>query len=560
MKNLNCIRSIISGVLSLMFFLNLSAQHSANYAPDRIILKFKDGIKTEIAENARGIAMFHLPEIDALNAQYTCTSVSDLSTGSQKSQFLSIYLLSFKNRIDIPEVIEKYKNTGYFDYVEPDYKGGISGDPGYDSIMPNDTWFSRQWSLYNNGTFPFPGVKVDADIDMTEGWTIEQGDSNIIVGIIDTGIKFDHPELSGRIWYNYDEIPGNDIDDDNNTYIDDTKGWDFANNDNDPTDDYGHGTNVTGIIGANGNNSTGYAGVDWHCKLMILKGINNSNWGYYSWWISAIHYAVDNGAKVINMSVCGTDVSQALQDGVNYALQNNVTIVACMGNANNNTPNYPAGYQGVIAVGSTDPDDTRSNPFFWSPTSGSNYNSYISVIAPGNFIYGLDYLSNTNYNTYWGGTSQATPHVAGLSALLLAQKPARTPAQIKSIIENTAEDQVGDPVEDTPGWDQYYGWGRINANAALNYDPQTIRKIDFHSFTLFPNPSHGKFVVKTENPPEKNSEIIISDLLGKVLFRRILTSTSTLIDFSDKMKGIYFVTYKINMTNDGFFVNKIILQ
>ena len=124
------------------------------------------------------------------------------------------------------------------------------------------------------------------------------------------GIKFDHPELSGRIWYNYDEIPGNGIDDDNNTFIDDTKGWDFVNSDNDPTDDYGHGTNVTGIIGSNGNNSIGYAGVDWHCKLMIMKGINSSNWGYYSWWIGGINYIVGKGVNVINMSVGGTDVSR----------------------------------------------------------------------------------------------------------------------------------------------------------------------------------------------------------------------------------------------------------
>jgi thermitase len=231
-----------------------------------------------------------------------------------------------------------------------------------------------------------------------------------------------------------------------------------------------------------------------------------------------------------------------------------------MGNANNNTPNFPAGYSGVISVGSTDPDDTRSNPFFWSPTSGSNYGSYISVIAPGNYIYGLHYLSNTNYDYYWGGTSQATPHVAGLAALLLAQDMTRTPAQIKTIIENTAQDQVGDPVEDTPGWDQYYGWGRINANAALNYNPQMIQKIDTPGFTLLPNPSYGRFVIKTDDPPVKNAEIIITDLLGKVLFHQVATSPLTMIDFSDKVKGVYFVTYMINRTNDGFFVNKIILK
>jgi len=556
MKNLKSIRTIISGALGFMFFFSLSAQYSANYAPDRIILKFKDGIKTDISENSRGIVMFNLPDLDALNSAYGCTSVTDLSRGSKNKLFSAIYLLNFMENGKIPEMIQKYEKTGYFIYVEPDYKGSINGMAGIDSIMPNDTWFSRQWSLYNNGTYPFAGVKVDADIDMTEGWMIEQGDSNIIVGIIDTGIKFDHPELAERIWYNYEEIPGNGIDDDHNTYIDDTKGWDFANSDNDPTDDYGHGTNVTGIIGANGNNSIGYAGVDWHCKLMILKGINNSNWGYYSWWIGAINYAVDKGVNVLNMSVGGTDVSQALQDAITFALQSGVVVVACMMNNNSNPTCYPAAYAGVIAVGSTNPDDKRSHPFFWDPDSGSNYGPHISVIAPGNFIYGLDYQSNTNYDYYWGGTSQATPHVAGLAALLFAQNPARTPAQIKTIIENSAEDQVGDPVEDTPGWDQYYGWGRVNAYAALQFS-QGIDKKNIPNFLAYPNPSQGKFKVKANITTYMNAEITISDLIGKILVRQEVNSPVTSFDLSGFGKGVFLITIR---NDESLSVQKIILQ
>jgi thermitase len=555
MKNLKNIRTIFSGVLGFLFFFGLSAQHTANYAPDRIILKFKDNVKTEISENSRGTIEFNLPDLDALNATYGCTSVSELSRGSRNKQFSAIYLLTFKELVNIPEMIEKYGKTGYFCYVEPDYKGHINGTYS-DSIMPNDTWFSRQWSLYNNGTFNFPGVKVDADIDMTEGWTVEQGDSNIIVGIIDTGIKFDHPELSGRIWHNYEETPGNGIDDDNNTYVDDIRGWDFANNDNDPADDYGHGTNVTGIIGANGNNSLGYAGVDWHCKLMIMKGINSSNWGYYSWWIAGINYIVDKGGKVINMSVGGTDASQALQDAVSFAIQSGVVVVACMMNNNSNVTCYPAACTGVIAVGSTDPDDTRSHPFFWDPNSGSNYGPHISVIAPGNYIYGLDYQSNTNYGYYWGGTSQATPHVAGLASLLLAQNPGKTPAQIKTIIENSAEDQVGDPVEDTPGWDQYYGWGRVNAYAALQ-TTQSIKNENFIGLMVYPNPSNGKIQVKANLPVYSNTELIISDLMGKVLSRKVMSAPVTSFDLSGFGKGVFIVTVK---SDEAVFVKKIILQ
>ena len=210
----------------------------------------------------------------------------------------------------------------------------------------------------------------------------------------------------------------------------------------------------------------------------------------------------------------------------------------------------------MIAVGSTDPDDKRSHPFFWDPNSGSNYGPHISVIAPGNYIYGLHYLSNTNYDTYWGGTSQATPHVAGLASLLLAQNPARTPAQIKTIIENTAEDQVGDPSEDTPGWDQYYGWGRVNAYAALQVS-QSIDKKDFPGLLAYPNPSQGKIQVRTNITIYKNADITISDLIGKILVRQKVNFPVTSFDLSDFGKGVFLMTFR---SNEGISVKKIILQ
>ena len=246
------------------------------------------------------------------------------------------------------------------------------------------------------------------------------------VAIIDSGCKLDHPEFAQRIWRNQKEIAGNGLDDDGNGYIDDVRGWDFAANDNNPTDDHGHGTNVTGIVGASGNNEVGYAGVNWACKLMVCKGLDSQNNGFYSWWTSAIYYAVNNGARVINMSLGGLSASQAMQDAVDYATQQGVVVVACMMNTNTSTPYYPAALTGVVAVGSTDPNDARSSPFFWSASSGSNYGAHLSVVAPGNDIYGLSYLSNTNYNSYWGGTSQATPHVAGLVSLLLTLRPQLT--------------------------------------------------------------------------------------------------------------------------------------
>ncbi|MBI1221609.1 MAG: S8 family serine peptidase [Bacteroidetes bacterium] len=399
-----------------------------------------------------------IPILDSVTQKYHAVKITKLSSGIKSKQY--IYVIQFPEGMSIQQIIDDYYETELIEYVEPDYIGSGGG-------KPNDQYYSRQWGLNNDGTFSLSTATYGADINMESAWDLEQGDSTIVVAVIDAGAKMDHPEFAGRIWHNGNEIPNNGIDDDGNGYTDDVQGWDFVNSDKDPTDNLGHGTNVTGIIGANGNNSIGYAGVDWNCKLMILKGINSSNYGYYSWWASALYYAVDNGAKVINMSLGGTSTSSTLQNAINYAVNNGVTVVACMMNTNSNITCYPAGFSGVIAVGSTNPDDTRSNPFFWSSASGSNYGNHISVVAPGNYIYGLSYQSNTDYSTYWGGTSQATPLVAGLASLLLAQDPTRTPAQIKSLIESTAEDQVGNTNEDTPGWDQYYGHGRINAFNAL---------------------------------------------------------------------------------------------
>ena len=424
--------------------------------------------------------------------------------------------------------------------------------------VPDDTYFSRQYGLYNNGTFSLSPATNDADIDMELGWDIEQGDQSIIVAVLDSGVNLNHPEFSGRIWGNSNEIL-NGIDDDNNGYIDDLNGWDFTNNDNNPTDDHGHGTNVTGIIGANSNNTLGYSGVDWNCKLMIGKILDQNNSGLYSWWTEAIYYAVDNGAKIINMSVGGSGFSNSMQEAIDYAYNNGVSVVACMMNNDNNVTYYPAGYQNTIAVGSTNPNDERSSPFFWSATSGSSYGNHIDVVAPGNFIYGLNYQSNINYNSYWGGTSQASPLVAGLSSLLLAQDPTRTPDDIRNIIRNTAEDQVGNSSEDVLGFDIYYGHGRINANQALLQSSLSTNEFytDNLNLSFFPNPFSNFISINTK---VRFKSIIIYNILGVAVYTKENISDSDLLklDFSNFEKGVYIAS--ILDENNKTIVSKKIIK
>jgi thermitase len=491
----------------------------------RIILKYKDDVyaSKSLENNAMKTG---IQAIDNINKEFDVQKIQKVRAG--KTGGNCFYVMQYPEGTDLQKVLDAFNKSAGVVYAEID---GIGHTAGIKGVTPNDTYYHRQWSLKNDGSFSMSPAVAGADIDMENAWGIEQGDSTIIVGIIDTGDKLDHPEFAGRIWINTDEIPGNGIDDDGNTKIDDVKGWDFANSDIDPTDDEGHGTNVAGIIGANGNNSLGYAGVDWHCKLMILKGINSANWGYFSWWADAIYYAVDNGARVINMSLGGTGSSTTLQDAVTYALNHNVILVVCMMNTNNNDIYIPVSYTGVIAVGSTDANDHRSNPFFWDINSGSNYNSYISVVAPGNYIYGLAYDNNTEYGSYWGGTSQATPHVAGLASLILAQNPSLSPLEVKTIIENTAEDQVGLSSEDTPGWDQYYGHGRVNAYQALSMVAGISHNNSIRNQAIiYPNPSNGSFRLTTSlNLPV---QFKIMNQTGQEVYNGKLIENSTYLNLA----------------------------
>ena len=540
-------------LLILILLQNVSfAQTQEKQSKNRLIVKFKSsvGVEYRMFNSAK---KFNDQELDDLNKKNKVQSI--ILSGNKKKG--DTYILNFESNHDIDDLIEQYKSTNLFEYVEADFIGLGGGKKAASQFIPNDTHFSRQYGLYNDGTFSLSPAINDADIDMELGWDIEQGDQSIIVAVLDSGIKLDHPEFSGRIWTNPNETL-NGIDDDNNGYIDDINGWDFVNNDNDPSDDHGHGTNVTGIIGANSNNNLGYSGVDWNCKLMIGKILNANNTGYYSWWTDAIYYAVDNGAKVINMSVGGSGFSSSMKDAIDYAYDNGVTVVACMMNENNDTTFYPAGYQNTIAVGATNPNDERSAPFFWSPTSGSSYGNHIDVVAPGNYIYGLNYQSNTNYNSYWGGTSQAAPLVTGLSSLLLAQDIDKTPDDIRSIIRNTAEDQIGNVSEDILGFDIYYGYGRVNAYQALLQNSLSINEIITpEDVLIFPNPV-SNFV--TINSSLKFNTVLIHNILGVEILRIDNSSkqNSLKIDVTNFKRGVY-LTSLLN-ENETVLVSKKIIK
>jgi subtilisin family serine protease len=537
-----------------LFILNLAfSQEYTSHSENELIIKLKQNSNINL-ETITSKQKFSNLVLDSLNKLYIVKKIKPTGNKRMKNTFI----LKFNNKQNISLLIKSYLKTGLFEYVEPNYIGKGHGV----QVTPNDTYFSsRQWSHYNDGTFSLSTATADADIDTDLAWDITQGDPNLIVAILDSGLKLNHPEFSGRIWNNNNETL-NGLDSDSNGYIDDINGgWDFANNDNYPADDHGHGTNVAGIALATGNNGIGYAGVNWNSKVMICKILDNTNSGYYTWWADAIYYAVDNGANVINMSAGGNGASTLLEDAINYAYSNNVPVVVSTGNQNS-VIQYPAKYSNAFAIGSTNSDDTRSVPFFWDVNSGSNFGPELDFVAPGNYIYGLSYNSNTNYNTYWGGTSQAAPHVAGVISLLLSIDPNLSVDQIRTILQESSEDQVGDS-DDTIGWDQYYGFGRINAyNAVTN---QVLGLNEFNNFKnnilVYPNPfSYGKNLT-IANIDNDDYQIIIYNMLGEkeLVFNSSINSSKIKLQIPKLASGTYFIKI-INKSNNMSITKKFIIK
>ncbi|MBK8723442.1 MAG: S8 family serine peptidase [Saprospiraceae bacterium] len=454
-----------------------------------------------------------------------------------KDNYYKIEYNSKINDLDIQK--ELIEATNKFEKVEKEAIG--SG-----TFSTNDPEFYNQWYLKNDGNFPLSPSKLGADINIENAWNITTGNESTIVAIIDSGCKLDSEEFEGRIWKNPGEIDGNNIDDDNNGYIDDMNGWNFIANNNILLDDNGHGTFNTGLIGANSNNNIGISGINWKCKLMILKGLNSANTGNVTSWSQAIYYAVNNGAQIINLSLGTYGTSSLLQNAIEYAIQNGVIVVASMGNLNNNYILYPAGYADVVAVGATNPNDYRA---IWGTFSGSNFGNHISVTAPGENILSFD--NNGNY-VFRSGTSTATAITTGTISLLKGYFTEKSNKEIKSILYNSANDTIGNPNEDIIGWDQYYGYGRINAFKSLNSSILALEIDDFYG-----NNIHNKNEIfwKTNKNNSKNVvynlERSIDTKNWEVIYSSAVTNQD-IIKYIDLNPFPIVTYYRLNIANfDG---------
>jgi subtilisin family serine protease len=336
------------------------------------------------------------------------------------------------------------------------------------AVDPDDPGIPLEWGLVNTGQVvdvgspPVPQVGTPgADIDAASAWAVRTDASTVTVADIDSGMQLDHPDLAANLWTNPGEIADNRVDDDHNGYIDDIHGWDFANDDNDPDDDNGHGTHTAGTIGAVGNNNLGVTGVAWKVRLMPLKAFRANGSGDTSAIIGALEYAVANGARISNNSYGGAGFVQAEFDAFAAAADAGHLAIAAAGNSGANAdahPEYPGafGLEEAVSVAATDNKDALA----WF----SNFGSFsVHVAAPGVGI--LSTVPN-GYDTF-SGTSMATPHVVGVAALVAAEHPTWTGAEIRDRILGTTRHVAA---LDGKTWTG----GVVDAGAALSSDPTIL--------------------------------------------------------------------------------------
>ena len=296
---------------------------------------------------------------------------------------------------------------------------------------------------------PLTSTKVDL------AWNYTTGDESIVIAFLDSGVDGSHSEFLGRI----------------------VGGYDFVNDDEDPTDDHGHGTHVAGILAANMDNAKGNVGVCPKCRIMPIKVLDETNSGTWFQIAEGVVYAVDHGARIVNLSLGSTQFSPTMEAAINYAAEHNVLVVAAAGNYGSNSAFYPAAYDNVLAVAAV-----AQNNKAWPL---SNYGDYIDVAAPGQRIYSTARRADRQKDAYgfMSGTSMAAPIVSGLAGLLLSQEPTRTAHGIAQRIMATSDD-LGHA-----GWDTTFGYGCINAYAAVSgIDSQAqnvAQRIDFLTLDIY---------------------------------------------------------------------------
>ncbi len=425
--------AIVSILLGL--FSGVNAQQRPQFVEGEVIVKFRDDVVTAQAQTI-----------------FANASIAQLDYYEE----IRAYRCNVTNQQSVAQAVRACQQNPSVEYAEPNYIYTIDmlKETPLMRAEPNDPAFSQLYGMNN--------------IDAVTAWDVQTGNSDLIVGVIDTGVDYEHEDLAANMWRNPGET-GNDadgadkatngVDDDGNGYIDDVYGWDFASDDNDPQDGNGHGTHVAGTIGAVGNNETGVVGVNWNVSIMALRFLDNNGSGTTADAIPAIVYAADMGVLLTNNSWGGGGFSQALKDAIEYARDKNSLFVAAAGNSNLNndsSPSYPASYDvdNIISVAASDRNDNRA--------SFSNFGKKsVHLAAPGVGI--LSCEPNNRYQQL-SGTSMASPHVAGAVALVATQFSGISYTDLRTRILGTIDPKANFSGNTITG-------GRLNVNNAFTTDP-----------------------------------------------------------------------------------------
>lgn len=350
---------------------------------------------------------------------------------------------------DIVQTIKELKATGLYEYVEPDWIVTIQQ-------TPTDTAFTNGslWGLRNTGQ---NGGTSGVDVNAVPAWALTTGSPTVVVGVVDTGIRHTHQDLAGNMWRNPGEIADNGIDDDSNGYIDDVHGINGITGSGNPMDDNNHGSHCAGTIAATGNDAGQHVGVAYNVKLMALKFLNSGGSGQTSDAIKCIDYGVAKGAHILSNSWGGGPYSQAMRDSIAAANTAGVLFVAAAGNAASNNDvwaNYPSNYDpaNVVAVAAVSRTGALASFSSYGQTT-------VDLAAPGVSILSSTATSNTSYDLY-DGTSMATPHVAGVAALIKSRFPSASVLEIKSRLLATTRPLASLTGKTATG-------GMVDAHAAL---------------------------------------------------------------------------------------------
>ncbi|WKZ71250.1 MAG: S8 family serine peptidase [Melioribacteraceae bacterium] len=438
-------RNII--LLLLLVALLINAQevlkndpYNITYEPDVILFMINDEYEIDgNALKAKGNIVTGLDGLDAILTKYRVKEIKKLfenfEVENQQRLFKDyygnehevkrldkIYEMKYEAEIDPKELASKLSELSEIEYAEPDYHFHAN------AVYPDDP-------LYQSGD----QWHINA-VNAPEAWELTTGDTTQVIAIIDTGVDWLHPDLDDNIWINKDEIPGNGIDDDGNGFVDDIRGWDFINNDNNPMDDNSHGTHVAGIAAAEGNNGVGVTGINWHAKIMPVKMLQSNGRGNSSDLAEAITYASQNRVDVINMSLGSYGESLTVKIALENAYAYSV-LVAAAGNNGYKVdppyppapyfPSYPACYGFVIGVEASTSGNERALFSNYDPSGpvavGNPYNHNYEIMAPGVNIESI--FPNGGYKGI-SGTSMASPIVAGAVSLMKLFEPNQSTEEI----------------------------------------------------------------------------------------------------------------------------------